>query len=385
MTEPTILIVAGDPSGDLHGARLVEALKRRRPGLRVAAVGGPSLEKAADEFLADLASLGLVGFVEPLRRLPMLLGVGRRLSEFISRRRPAAIVCIDYFGFNRRVLGMARRHGVPAYYYISPQVWASRPGRLRALKRLVDRMLLIFPFERKVYHEARIPHTFVGHPLLDVLPEPRLEPHAGDELRVGLLPGSRKSEVSRHWPVFLDALARIRKQFPKVKAYCFAAPSFPDAAYAGAREHGIELVRERDYRVRARLDLALTSSGTATLENALLAIPMVVVYKMSWPTYAIARALIRVPYIAMANLLAGRKLVPELIQRDATGERVAEAALRLLEDPRKLARLRRSLAAIREQLGGPGAAGRAAEAILKGISTPHPGSLPAGRGEGALR
>lgn len=362
----SVLIIAGDPSGDQHGARLAAALKAKRPGLRVAAIGGPALEKEADEFLRDLASLGIVGFVEPLKRLPMLLGLLDRLSAFMARRRPRAVVCIDYYGFNRRVLGLARRHGISSWYYISPQVWATRPGRLKTLKRLVDRMLLIFPFERKIYHEARVPYTFVGHPLLDSLPEPR-PASPGATPRVGLLPGSRKSEVSRHLPVFLDALGRLRERFPGLKASCFAAPSLSDSCYAAATAAGVELVREQDYRHRSRLDLALTSSGTATLENALLGLPMVVVYKLSWPTYAIARALIRVPCIAMANLLAGRKLVPELIQRDATGPKIAAAALELLEDPKRLAELRRCLAGLREQLGGPGASERAAEAILKGL------------------
>ncbi|MBI4348993.1 MAG: lipid-A-disaccharide synthase [Elusimicrobia bacterium] len=362
-----ILIVAGDPSGDLHGQRLARALKAREPGLRIASAGGRLLRAESDVFFADLAELGIVGFVEPIKQLPFLIGLGRRLADFMERERPAALVCIDYYGFNRRVLSLAKRAGVPAYYYISPQVWATRAGRLKTLKRLVERMLLIFPFERRVYQEARIPHTFVGHPLLDVLPEARHAP--GDGLRLGLLPGSRASEVSRHLPVFLDAVERIRKDYPKTSAAVFAAAALPDSAYAAARAKGLELVRETDYRRRAGLDLVLTSSGTATLENALLGLPMVVIYKMSWPTYAIARALIRVPYISMANLLAGRKLVPELIQRDATGAAVAEAALRLLEDPRRLAKLREDLVGLRAQLGGPGAADRAAQALLAGLAS----------------
>ena len=367
MPEKYVLIVAGDPSGDLHGSRLARALKAKEPGLKIAAVGGKLLEAEADLFFADLASLGIVGFVEPLRQLPRLLALLRRLGEFLLSRRPLALVCIDYYGFNRRVLPLAKRAGVPAFYFISPQVWASRPGRLRVLKRFTTRMLLIFPFERKVYHDARIPHTFVGHPLLDILPDARsVKEHVG--LRIGLLPGSRKSEVTRHLPVFLEALEKIRKDYPRIEAVVFGAGSLPDSAYAAATSLELELVRETDYRRRASMDLVLTSSGTATLENALLGLPMVVIYKMSWPTYAIARALVRVPYISMANLLAGKALVPELIQRDATGESVAAAALHLLEDSRRLGRIRGELLALREQLGGPGAADRAAQAILVEVS-----------------
>ncbi len=367
MPEKYVLIVAGDPSGDLHGSRLARALKAKEPGLKIAAVGGKLLEAEADLFSPALVCLGIVGFVEPLRQLPRLLALLRRLGEFLLSRRPLALVCIDYYGFNRRVLPLAKRAGVPAFYFISPQVWASRPGRLRVLKRFTTRMLLIFPFERKVYHDARIPHTFVGHPLLDILPDARsVKEHVG--LRIGLLPGSRKSEVTRHLPVFLEALEKIRKDYPRIEAVVFGAGSLPDSAYAAATSLELELVRETDYRRRASMDLVLTSSGTATLENALLGLPMVVIYKMSWPTYAIARALVRVPYISMANLLAGKALVPELIQRDATGESVAAAALHLLEDSRRLGRIRGELLALREQLGGPGAADRAAQAILVEVS-----------------
>ncbi|MBI5201519.1 MAG: lipid-A-disaccharide synthase, partial [Elusimicrobia bacterium] len=346
MTRPKyILITAGDPSGDLHGSRLARALKHREPGLKIAAIGGKLLEKEADVFFEDLASLGIVGFVEPLRQLPRLLALLRRVGEFLLRERPLALVCIDYYGFNRRVLPLAKRAGVPAFYFISPQVWASRPGRLKVLKRFISRMLLIFPFERRVYHEARIAHSFVGHPLLDLLPEPKAAKERSG-LKIGLLPGSRKGEVTRHLPVFLEALERIRKDYPSLTATVFAAGSLPDSDYAAATSQGLELVRETDYRRRASMDFVLTSSGTATLENALLGLPMVVIYKLSWPTYAIARAIVKVPYISMANLLAGKALVPELIQRDATGESVAAAALSVLEDSRKFDRVRRELLAL---------------------------------------
>lgn len=369
-----ILVVAGDPSGDLHGAGLIAALKRREPGLRVTAVGGPLMKSAADEFLEDLASRGVTGFWEPAAKLGFLLRLALRIKRFLRDERPRALVCIDYYGFNRRVLALAKAAGVPAYYYISPQVWASRPGRIKTLRALVQKMFVIFPFEETLYREAGVPCRFVGHPLLDLIPAPKAAGYANKPLQLGLLPGSRAAEVKRHLPVFLKAAGRLRRDFPDLKVLVFASPSLPDSAYAGAE--GLELVRESDYLRRAALDLVLCSSGTATLENALLGLPMVVVYKMSWPTYAIARSIIRVPHIAMANLLAGRRLVPELIQRDATGPRIAAAALELLEDPKRLDELRRSLIALREPLGGPGASDRAAEAILSHLP------LPAGEREG---
>jgi len=377
VTPQTVLLVAGDPSGDLHGARLARALKRQAPSLRIAAVGGPLLKAAADEFIEDLASHGITGFWEPVRQVPRLVRAGRRIAEFMARRRPRAVVCIDYYGFNRRVLGLARRAGLPTYYFISPQVWASRPGRVGVLKRLVDHMMVIFPFEETIYRKAGVRATFVGHPLLDILPPPLPEREAADvgTIRIGLLPGSRSSEVHRHLPVLLAAFALIKKQYPQAKASVFAAPSLPDEAY-GLVGKDIPLIRESDYSRRRTMTLVLTSSGTATLETALLGIPMVVLYKLSWPTYAIARALIRVPYISMANLLAGRRLVPEFVQRQATPASVSAAALDLLDDPRRLAALRKDLLELRGRLGGPGACERAALLVLGGEGTgegrPHP-------------
>ncbi|MDE2490194.1 MAG: lipid-A-disaccharide synthase, partial [Elusimicrobia bacterium] len=312
--EHLFLVVAGDPSGDLHAAGLIRALKRRDPAARVAAVGGPLCRAAADEFIEDLASRGVTGFLEPARTIPFLLDLRRRLKDFLAARRPAALVCVDYYGFNRRVLELARAAGVPAYYFVSPQVWASRPGRVRVLKRLVRRMLVIFPFEKSLYEKAGVPVEFVGHPLLDLLPAPAEKAGPARPPLVGLLPGSRSSELRRHLPVFYAAFERLRKTHPGARGLLFAAINQPDEAY-GRPPQGVELVRESDYASRRRLDAALCSSGTATLENALLGVPMVVVYKLSWPTYAIARALIRVRHIAMANLLAGREVVPELIQR----------------------------------------------------------------------
>lgn len=359
-----ILVVAGDPSGDLHGSHLIRALKKD-PRVKIAAVGGPLMKQAADEFLEDLASRGVTGFWEPVLKIGFLIKLGLRLKRFMIERKTAAVICIDYYGFNRRLLTFAKAANVPAYYFISPQVWASRPGRVNVLRRLVRRMLVIFPFEEKLYRDAGVPCTFVGHPLLDLLPAPRARSGAlKAPLKIGILPGSRSTEVRRHLPVMLEAARLLRRHFPQIETVVFASPALCDDAY---RRHGaedVELVRETGYDRRSAMDLVLSSSGTATLENALLGLPMVVMYKLSWPTYAIARAIVKVPHIAMANLLAGKGLVPEFIQHEATPEKIAAAAVQLLEDPRRYAKLRADLLALREGLGKPGAASRAAEEIL---------------------
>jgi lipid-A-disaccharide synthase len=340
------LIVAGDPSGDLHASNLISALKRREPSARVAAVGGPLCRAVADEFLEDLASRGLTGFWEPLLKIPFMLELRSRLAAFLRERRPAALICVDYYGFNRRVLPLAKAAGVPAFYFISPQVWASRPGRIKVLKRFIKRMLVIFPFEEKLYRDAGVDADFVGHPLLDLIPEPKARDGVAAAV-VGLLPGSRSSEIKRHLPMFFEAFRTLRAKRPALKGLLFASANQQDSAY-GALPEGVELVREQDYAKRGVLDLAICSSGTATLENALLGVPMVVVYKLSWPTYAIARALV----------------VPELIQHDATAPRIAAEAAAVLDDPARAASVRAELLMVRRSLGSPGAAGRAAEAIL---------------------
>ncbi|MBI5209496.1 MAG: lipid-A-disaccharide synthase [Elusimicrobia bacterium] len=365
------LIVAGDPSGDLHGSHLVRALKAAAPGLRIAAVGGPFMRRAADEFLEDLSSRGMTGFWEPVRALGYLAGLAFRLKRFMLQRNPQALICIDYYGFNSQVLRMAKALGIPAYYYISPQVWATRPGRIATLKTLIRKMLVIFPFEERLYLKAGVPCLFVGHPLIDVLPEPKADHAVGSPLRIGLLPGSRLSELQRHLPLFLKAAGLLRRHFPACQTSVFAAEGLGDEHYAAAKRLGAAVLRETDYKERSRLDLAISSSGTATLENALLGVPMVVVYKLSWPTYAIARALIRVRHIAMVNILAGKGLVPELIQHDATPDNVARKALSLLENTKRYAALRRDLLALRPMLGKPGTAQRAAGEIVNEMVRPR--------------
>ncbi|OIO05967.1 MAG: lipid-A-disaccharide synthase [Elusimicrobia bacterium CG1_02_63_36] len=380
----TVLIVAGDPSGDLYGAMLVKALRRRSDDVRVIAAAGKLMretldERRGDRFLTDLASIAVTGFVEPARRIPMFFSLLSRIKRLFALERVDLFIPIDFYGFNRRVLGAADAAGIPSVYLISPQVWASRPGRIRMLKRFVSRMLVIFPFEERLYRESGVPVTWIGHPLLERLPAPDLDRSSGRSLRIGILPGSRGSELKRHLPLLLKAASRIAKDYPNLELSVFAAPQQPDAAYQphvrrwrSPKGKRAGIVRESDYFERARQDLVLTSSGTATLENALLGLPMVVVYKLSWPTYFLARALVKVEHIAMPNILAGKRLVPELIQHEATAESIAAAALNILEDPRALHKMRRELAALRDVLGGSGAIDRAADAVLREIRSRKP-------------
>jgi lipid-A-disaccharide synthase len=344
-------------------------------------MGGKHLRETADEFLFDLASLGLTGFIDPLSQFLLIQRLLRVLRRHLDRRPPALVVTIDFYGFNHQVLGLAKHRGVPAYYYISPQVWASRAYRVQKLKRLVERMLLIFPFEEKIYASAGVPCTFVGHPLIDLLPEAReAERRDGRALRIGLLPGSRPAVVNKHLPIYLEALALVRKEFPRTEAYLFASSSISDEILAPHLERAqgagqVCIVRESDYSERSRLDFAMTTSGTATLENALLGIPMVVAYKTNWPTYLIAKAIALVKHVAMANILTGRELIPELLQSKCTAETVAGRTLAVLKDP-GLDRLRADLAGLRAVLGGGGAAKRAAGILADAVRLPQSPRIP---------
>jgi lipid-A-disaccharide synthase len=368
-----VLIVAGDPSGDLHAASLIRELKARDPELCVTAMGGVRMQEEADRFLYNLVSVGAVGFAEPFKHFFLWLKLIKIARRYMEEKRPACVIAVDFYGFNHQVLGLAAHRHIPAYYYISPQVWASRPGRAAKLARLTKEVFTIFPFEPDLYKKAGGNATFVGHPLLDLLPEPaeKTFPPEDGAWRIGILPGSRKAEISRHLPLFVKAFYSIKEHYPKARAYLFAVPEFPDELLVTALEEvekywskDIEIVREKDYAERARLDFAFTCSGTATLENGLLGVPMAVAYRMPRFTYEIARRIANVQYISLVNILFKRPAVREFIQDAATAENLAQEAFALLNDPKKMNAARKELTGLRALLGNRGAAGRAAERII---------------------
>lgn len=364
---PRILFVAGDPSGDQHAARVAAEAKAR--GAEILAVGGPALQKVADRWLGDVVSQSVMGFLEPIKKIPFFINVlNRVIRPALTELKPDIVVPTDFYGFNRFVAKAAKAAGSRVCYFVSPQVWASRPGRIQTLKKCVDRMLVIFPFEEPLYREAGVPVTFVGHPLLDVLPDVSADIPMKVEPTVGLLPGSRPGEVSRLLPVFL----RTAELLPRgTRFVLFAAPTLSNGFYDRILEWGrprnylLEIVRDENYEWRRGVDVALACSGTATLENALLGLPTVVAYKTSWPTYLLARGMVRVKNIAMPNILAGKVLMPEFIQSAATPENLSGALRAFLQNAGHRREIRGSLLALRGPLGGPGAAVRAAEALLK--------------------
>ena len=373
------MLSAGEASGDLHGATLCRALLDLRPGLRLTGMGGPRMAAAGMDVVADVSGHAVVGTSEALGRIPGLVRAYRRLQAQLAAERPRALVVIDFPEFNLRLARSARRAGVPVVYFIPPQLWAWRRGRIRQMARRVSRVLAVLPFEEDLYRAASVPVDFVGHPLLDVLPldlghdeARRRLGYDADEALVGLLPGSRREEMSRLLPPMLVAAKRLAAASGARRFALGLAPSVDAAAVARmvrtALDEGgprVDVLEHRTYEIMAAADVVLIASGTATLETALLGTPMVVCYRVSRVTEAVVRLMVKVPWCSLPNLISGRAVVPEILQDELTGHRLAAEALRLVEDPAAAEAQRSAFKEVRARLGEPGVGRRAAKAVLE--------------------
>ena len=377
-----ILLVAGEASGDLHGADLLRYLRQRVPNLQVFGIGGARLRGAGMTTIVDAGDVAAVGAVEAVGGLRTLLRAYRTLARSLRTNPPDLCVLIDFPEFNLRLARLAKRVGVPILYYIAPQVWAWRSGRVRKIARRVDRLAVVFPFEPALYAEELPGVEFVGHPLLDRVEvtrgrEETLRRHGLDPARrtVLLMPGSRPKEIDYLLPPLLEAqrilAARGDCQFALPLAHTVSREFLE--ARLGAAGRPVAVIPEDTYNLIAAADVALVTSGTATLECALLECPMVILYRMSAVTFALARLLVRgVRHVGMPNIVAGREVVPELLQREATGDRIAAEAAAILDDPVRREAMIQDLREVRRKLGRGGAAGRAAD-----IAAEMLGSLPA--------
>jgi lipid-A-disaccharide synthase len=365
-----LLVSCGEPSGDLYAAELVRHL-RTGAAVEVFGLGGDRLAGQGAALVAHVSDLAVVGLVEVVRHLRRLRRVFRSLLAEVDRVRPDAAVLVDYPDFHLRLARELRRRGVPVVYYVSPQLWAWRRGRMRTIRETVTRMIVIFPFEEALYREAGVNVTFVGHPLVELArPAPDraafLAAQGLDPSRPLLvaLPGSRPQEVAHNLPPIAEALRRIAVRRPDVQLALAIAPTLKLASFdrdlAGLT---IRAIAGHTHALMGAAQAGIVASGTATVEAALLGLPMVVVYRLSPLTYALGRPLVDVRHYAMANLIAGREVVKELIQGDFRPETVAEEALRLLEDPARRAAVAEGLSEVRRRLGGPGASARAAAVV----------------------
>lgn len=373
---PHIVIVAGEASGDIHAAHLIEELKRLNPSLTFSGLGGEKLRKAGVDLYVDMTRLAVVGFVEVLKHYSEFKKIFDRVVEEVRRRKPLAVILVDYPGFNLRLAKALKKLGVKVIYYISPQVWAWKENRVRTIRAYTDKMLVLFDFEKDFYARHGMDVDFVGHPLIDSV---KITKFRADTLKaigllpdapltVGLLPGSRNKEIERLLPVMLKAAEIISRDRPESQFVIFKAPTVDRQLFnecTSAVSLPVAVVEHDTFNGIAACDVCMVASGTATLETALLGTPMVVVYKTAFLTWLLARLMIRIDWIGLVNVVAGKKIVPECIQFDATPEKIADTLKTIYENPSRLKEIKNDLAQVRSKLGEPGASRRAAGVVVR--------------------
>jgi len=386
MNPPFVLIVAGEASADLHGSNLVKAMKELDPGITFRGVGGQKMEKEGVGILTPSSEMAVVGLTEVLPRLRVIVGTYLKLKRILKKERPDLLVLIDYPDFNIKLSGVAKRFGVPVLYYISPQVWAWRRGRVKKLRERVDRLAVILPFEEDFYRQRGLEAEYVGHPLLDAIPA-RLDRNSalrdlaieGAFPVIGLLPGSRKEEVANLLPLMAEAAAVLKVSFPNLNCLLPRASTicrdFIDSVLRNTRVE-IKIIEGDIHRVLKACDLALVASGTATLETAMMHTPMIVLYRVSPLSFWIGKRVIKVPFIALPNLVAEEKIVPELVQDELTTERLVQEALALLENGERRRDMINGLVKVREKLGEKSASRRTAQIALEMVRAHRAGQNP---------
>lgn len=367
-----VMIIAGETSGDAHGAHLVTAMKEKAPELVFSGIGGPALERAGVEILMHAHDLSVVGITEVFAKIPNVLKGISLVKKNLRDRRPGLIVLIDFPDFNLHIASIAKRFNVPVLYYVSPQIWAWRSGRIHKIKRNVDHMAVILPFEADYYQRHHIPATFVGHPLLDGFRSSGEKRAASSEHTgpvVGLLPGSRKSEISRNLPYMLASASVLNRQYKDISFLLSVAPSISSewidsfvSPYKGTCP--IEINAGDITPVFEKSTVILAASGTVTLETAMHGVPMVIMYRVSPVSYMLGSLLVEVDHIGLVNIIAGERVVPELIQKDASPANIASTIRAILDEPRKQSQIREKLAHVRSLLGQPGASAKTADIAL---------------------
>ena len=369
-----VFIIAGEASGDLYGGNLVKAIRTVDPSIYFRGVGGSHMQEAGVRLLRHAEEMAVVG-LPGAKRFLTILQAFREVSASLTHWRPDLIILIDYPEFNLMVAGRAKRHGIPVMYYVSPQIWAWRSGRINTIRSRVDRMVVILPFEEKLYQQAGVKVSFVGHPLLDLIALENEERSLsqsygknGSRQLIGLLPGSRLSEVSRLLPVMLDMAAILVETIPKVYFIVALAPTIRKEqidTYLNSRNLPLTVVTDSTHEVIRACELIVAASGTVTLEAAILGTPLVVVYKVNPLTYWLGKRLVKVNHLALANIIAGETVAPELIQHEVTPERIARESMKIFSDDRRKEWIKRRLRDVRKELGTPGASRKAADIAIE--------------------
>ena len=370
-----IMISVGEASGDLHGASVANALKQLRPEIELVGMGGQAMRTAGVEIIYDIADLGVIGIVEVIKNLRRLFRLRDFLADYMRANRPDALVIIDYPGFNVRLAKVAKKLGIPVISYISPSAWAWGRGRAKEVAGIVQRVAAIFPFEADVYREAGANVTFVGHPLLDIV-KPAMERSAAfdyfgaspDFPRVLLMPGSRKQEILNLLPDMLAAAEKITQQVPGCQFFLPVASTISREMLRTLLDKynvHVTLTNDKTYDLMNICDVAVAASGTATLETSLLKVPTVIIYRVATLTYLIGKQLVKIPDIGLPNIVAGRRIVPELLQDDVNPEAIAAETVRLLIDGEARRQVLADLEEVHTKLGETGAVNRVAEVILE--------------------
>lgn len=372
----TFFLIAGEPSGDARGAELVLSLKEINPNLRFEGLGGPKMEAAGVRLLYDLTRISALGLGDVLRQYFQIRKIFYDALSHARNTKPACVILIDYPGFNLRFAKKIAR-AIPVFYYVSPQIWAWGARRIRTIKRVVDRMIVLFPFEESLYEEAGIPVTWVGHPIAETAAPKKTKEELLREFDlpqnqkvIAILPGSRASEVKRILPAVLKTAFLISKRIKNASFLISESPNVPAAIYDSIVQRAnlpfpISKIRARMHDILNVSDFALVTSGTATLETAMFLVPFILLYKTAWSTYLIGKQLIRVPFLGIVNILAGKKVVSEYIQNDLRPDAMADEVCRILEDKTRSRAIIRELEEIKSKLGPPGAGDRAAATVLK--------------------
>jgi len=369
-----VLIIAGEASGDLYGGNLVKAIRTVDPSIYFLGVGGSHMREAGVRLLRHAEEMAVVGLPGG-KRLLTIFEAYREISASLIHRRPDLIILIDYPEFNLIVAGRAKRHGIPVMYYVSPQIWAWRPGRIDTIRRRVDRMVVILPFEEKLYQEAGVKVSFVGHPLLDLIEVENEEgslyrqySEYGSRKLIGLLPGSRSSEISKLLPVMLDTAAILVDMIPNIHFLVPLAPTISREQvnpYLNGRNLPLTVLTDSTHKVIRSCEMIVAASGTVTLEAAILGTPLVVVYKVNPLTYWLGKRLVKVNHVALVNIIAGESVAPELIQHHVTPELIARESMKIFSDDERKAWIKRRLKHVCHELGTPGASDKAAAIALE--------------------
>jgi len=382
VADSKIMIVAGEASGDLHAANFVKAAKALRPELSFYGIGGPKMRAAGVETVHDASELAVVGLIEPLLQYRRLSAVLRHMQDLVCRDRPDLLVLTDYPGFNLRLAKTAKACGVKVLFYVSPQVWAWRQGRVKGIGEVVDMMAVIFPFETRFYEEHGVPVRYVGHPLVDEVKtsmgrDEAMARFGLDPARrtVGLFPGSRRGEIKRLLPIILESAKLIKQTHPDTQFILPVASSLSREVLQpclDAVDVEVNLVDGQGYDVAQTCDAIITASGTATLEIAMLGVPMAITYKVAWLTYAIVSRMLKIPYIGLANIVAGEEVAREFVQNRARPEAIAAEIGHILDDPDYARTMQAKLAQVREKLGEGGGSKKLARLAIEMLEADRP-------------